>query len=96
MHELIATEVLGDVLFLTEKDENTWWYDGEYVRFRTPSYAAILREMQENPKCTLASLKASVGINRSAIQKMISSLVKKGYIEKDDNGSWRVFIMPSM
>ena len=96
MTNMIANEVANDVLFVTEKDENTWWYDGECVRFRTATYARILREMQVEPESTFASLQQVIGINRSALQKMIATMQDKGYIEKDDKGSWRVFITPSM
>ena len=44
MVNLIVREFENDVLFVTEKNENIWWYDGERIVFRTPSYAKILRE----------------------------------------------------
>ena len=96
MSNLIAQEIENDVLFITDKDENIWWYDGERIAFRTPSYAKILRELQIEPKATFAYLQEEIGINRSAIQKMLENLTDKGYIEKDANGSWRVFITPSV
>ena len=96
MVTLIAQEFENDVLFVTEKNENVWWYDGERIAFRTPSYAKILRELQIEPQATFAYLQEEIGINRSAIQKMLQSLQDKGYIEKDGKGSWRVFITPSV
>ena len=96
MLNLIVREIENDVLFVTEKNENIWWYDGERIVFRTPSYAKILRELQIEPQATLAYLQEEIGINRSAIQKMLQSLQNKGYIEKDGKGSWRVFITPSV
>ncbi len=96
MVSLIVREFENDVLFVTEKNENIWWYDGERIVFRTPSYAKILRELQIEPQATFAYLQEEIGINRSAIQKMLQSLQKKGYIEKDGKGSWRVFITPSL
>ena len=96
MVNLIVREFENDVLFVTEKNENIWWYDGERIVFRTPSYAKILRELQIEPQATLAYLQEEIGINRSAIQKMLQSLQNKGYIEKDGKGSWRVFITPSV
>ena len=33
--ELVMTEVHNDVLFITEHNENIWWYDGERVVFRS-------------------------------------------------------------
>ena len=96
MVTLIAQEFENDVLFVTEKNENVWWYDGERITFRTPSYAKILRELQIEPQATFAYLQEEVGINRSAIQKMLQSLQDKGYIEKDGKGLWRVFITSSV
>lgn len=96
MVSLIVREFENDVLFVTEKNENIWWYDGERIVFRTPSYAKILRELQIEPQATFAYLQEEIGINRSAIQKMLQSLQNKGYIEKDGKGSWRVFITPSV
>lgn len=96
MTNLIAKEIENDVLFVTEKNENVWWYDGERIEFRTPNYAKILEELQLEKNATYSYLQEALGINRSAIQKMLETLQKNGYIEKDENGGWRVFITPSM
>ena len=37
-----------------------------------------------------------VGVNRSALQKMLARLQEKRYVERDDKGGWRVFITPSV
>lgn len=96
MNRLIAEEVANDVLFITEHNENVWWYDGERIAFRTPSYNRILRAMLIEDQATQAYLQKEAGINRSALQKMLVSLQGKGYIHRDDNGRWRVFLTPSM
>ena len=96
MENLTCQELENDVLFVTEKDENIWWYDGDRVVFRTSSYAKILRELQLEPKATFANLQEEVGINRSAIQKMLQKMQERNFIEKDADGSWRVFITPSV
>lgn len=96
MMELFTKELENDVLFVTEKDENVWWYDGERVAFRSPNYARALHVLQAEPKATYAYLQEEIGINRSAIQKMLQSLQNRGYIERDPNGTWRVFITPSV
>ena len=95
MVNLITEEIENDVLFVTEKDENIWWYDGERIAFRTPTYAKILRELQIEPNATLSYLQEEIGINRSALQKMLRFLQERGFVQKDDNGVWRVFITPS-
>ena len=96
MVNLITKEVEGDILFVTEKDENVWWYDGERIAFRTPTYARIIRALQIEPKATLAYMQQEIGINRSALQKMLQSLQEKNYIQKEEYGVWRVFITPSI
>ena len=96
MSQLIAQEIANDILFITEKNENVWWYDGERVEFRTPTYGKILNALMIEEQATQAYLQEEVGINRSALQKMLATLQDKGYIVKDDKGSWRVFITPSI
>jgi Fic family protein len=96
MSNLFAQEFENDVLFVTEKDENIWWYDGERIVFRSPNYAKILQGLMFGQMVTYAYLQEEIGINRSAIQKILQALQEKGYIEKTEKGSWRVFITPSM
>lgn len=96
MNKLITKEVENDVLFITERSENIWWYDGERIVFRTPTYGKILRALQIEDQATLAYLQTETGINRSALQKMLATLQDKGHIIKDDRSRWRVFITPSL
>ena len=96
MANLIAHEIENDVLFVTEKNENVWWYDGERVVFRSANYSKILRELQLEKSATYSYLQEVIGINRSAIQKMLLTMKEKSYIDRAENGSWRVFITPSM
>ena len=96
MSNLIAKEIENDILFVTEKDENVWWYDGERIAFRTPTYSKILRTLQIEKYATFEYLQNEVGINRSALQKMLRTLQDKEYISRDNTGAWRVFITPSI
>lgn len=94
---LVAEEIYNDVRFLTEPSENVWWYDGQRVEFRTPNYAKILRAIQTQPSITIDSLREITGINKSAVQRLLSSLKEKGSIEaRDKNSSWIVLITPSI
>ena len=94
---LVAEEIYNDVRFLTEPNENVWLYDGQRVEFRTPNYAKILRAIQTQPSITIDSLREITGINKSAVQRLLSSLKEKGYIEaRDKNSSWIVLITPSI
>ena len=95
--ELVAREIYADVCFLTESDERIWWYDGERVEFRTANYPKLLRLMMSEPVLTLADMQSKMSINTSAIKKLIAQLLSKHYIERGaTEGSWRVFITPSM
>ena len=92
-NELVATEIYNDVLFLSERNENVWWYDGERIVFRTPNYTKILNAMRTQPALTLADMKAETGISVTAIQKLLNQLETKKYVERGENeGSWRVFL----
>ena len=93
-YDLVATEVYNDVLFLSEKNENVWWYDGERIVFRTPNYTKILNAMQTEPTLTLADMREITGISITAIQKLLDQLIQKKYVERGEtDGSWRVFVV---
>ena len=92
-NELIANEVYNDVLFVSEHDENVWWYDGERIAFRTPNYTKILNAMLTEPTLTLADMREVTGISIAAIQKLIEQLIQKKYVERGEkDGTWRVFV----
>ena len=92
-NQLMATEVYNDVLFVSEKNDNVWWYDGERITFRTPNYTKILNAMRTQPSLTLADMKEITGISTAAIQKLLGQLVQKKYVERNEkNGSWRVYL----
>lgn len=94
---VVAEEIYNDVRFLTEPDENVWWYDGQRVEFRTPNYARILRIMQTQPSVTIDSFREQLGINKSAVQRLLASLKEKNYVEvRDNEGGWRVLMTPSV
>jgi Uncharacterized conserved protein len=96
-NDLVATEIYNDVLFLSERNENVWWYDGERISFRTPNYSKILNAMRTQPTLTLADMHEETGISITAIQKLLDQLLRKSYVERGDKeGSWRVFITPSV
>ena len=92
-NNLVATEVYNDVLFVSEKNENVWWYDGERIAFRTPNYTKILNAMRTEPTLTLAYMREITGISIAAIQKLLDQLIQKKYVERGEkDGSWRVFM----
>jgi DNA-binding MarR family transcriptional regulator len=94
---MMAHEIYTDVCFLTEHDENLWWYDGERIEFRSPNYSKLLMLMMSEPVLTLADMQNHLKINMSAVKKLVNQLTDKHYIERgSSDGSWRVFITPSV
>lgn len=92
-NELVANEIYNDVLFVSEKNENVWWYDGERIAFRSINYTKILNAMRTYPTLTLADMKKETGISIAAIQKLIDKLILNRYIERGEKeGSWRVYL----
>ncbi|PWK93089.1 Fic family protein [Hallerella porci] len=93
---IVAQEVYADVLFVTKRGENRWWYDGECIEFRTPNYGKILNMMQSEPVLTLADIQRKLGLQPTSVKKLVQTLIDKHYVEKGkDEGSWHVFIVPS-
>ncbi|MBR6117405.1 MAG: MarR family transcriptional regulator [Paludibacteraceae bacterium] len=95
---LTADEIEQNIAFVREHDNNIWWFDGEKVSFRSPNTPTILRTIMEEPDTTINELCDKIGINRSAIQKQLDLLHKKGYIVRsnDGNGKWHVVIVSSI
>ena len=92
-NELVATEVYQDVLFISEKNKNVWWYDGERIAFRSPNYTKILNAMRTQPSLTLKDMQDETGISIAAIQKLLNQLLDKKYVERGiKEGSWRVYV----
>jgi len=52
--------------------------------------------MYDNPDATIASMSGNVGVNVAAINKHIKQLVNKGYVQRAQNGDWRLIITPSI
>ena len=95
--KLLAKEIYNDVLFLSEHDENLWWYDGERIVFRSQNYSKLLTFMMTEPVLTLEDMQRHLNINMSAVKKLVNQLLEKKYIERGtEDGSWRVFITPSV
>lgn len=92
-NDLVATEVYNDVLFVSEKNENVWWYDGEYIAFRTYNYTEFLNVMRTQSSLMLVDIKGKTGISVTTIQKLLNQLISKEYVECGErDGSWRVFV----
>lgn len=64
---------------------------------KDPATVSKRRTNASQPSVTIDSLREQLGINKSAVQHLLSSLKEKGYIAaRDNNGGWRVLITPSI
>lgn len=94
---LVIEEISYDISFLTEGGENVWWFDGEKVKFRTPTTSKMLSMMYTEPSITIPALAEGLGISVAAVNKQLRTLTQKGYITRTEkDGSWRIIITPSI
>lgn len=71
-----------DMNFLQEKEDAVWWFDGEFVTFKNESTIQLLKYLVEHPQATVKELTQVLSINKSAVQKQLESLQRKGYITR--------------
>ena len=93
---LFVEEVTYNVRFLTERGENVWWFDGESVKFRSDTTSKMLNMMYAHPDITISQLSEGTGVNVASVNKQIRQLSTKGYIQRANNGDWRLIITPSI
>lgn len=88
---LIQKEIQSDIDFILSEGEDYWWYDGERITFRSPNASKLLSTLQITPEMSIASLAEHIGINKSAMQKLLKGMTDKGYITRSEkNGKWHV------
>lgn len=87
---LVQCEIQADIDFVSRREENLWWYDGDIISARSKNVTRILRLMRDNPDITYARLSADLGINTSAVQKLVKRMEDNGYIARLEGGMWRV------
>lgn len=89
--KLVEGELAYSIAYIENKDNNVWWYDGEKLSFRSPNSFKLLGLLKDDPYITYSKLSEKLGINVSAIQKLIEGMVEKGYIQRrDSDKSWHV------
>lgn len=90
--KLVYDEISNDIDFIKKRGTGCWWYDGERIKFRSPNGSRLLSIIHENPYVTYAEMSRRLGINMSAVQKLIKSMTEKGYIWRNEkNGNWHLF-----
>ena len=95
IENLIIDEITNDIKFISERAANVWWYNGEFITFRSDNTVKILQMMTSNPDITIRELADKLKINKSAIQKQIKNLREKEYISRvgEKKGQWHVAIV---
>lgn len=89
--KLVEEELAYTIAYIENEDDGVWWYDGEQLSFRSPNALRILGLLSENPYMTYAMLSEELGINVSAIQKLIDGMTEKGYIQRrETDKAWHV------
>ena len=89
--QLVKTEIQGDIDFAKSVNKDLWWYDGEQIESRSPNASKILSILQMDDEISVSELAREVGINKSAVQKQIDRMLKKGYIQRNEkDGRWEV------
>ena len=90
--KLVMDELSNDIDFVTHSGTGAWWYDGERIKFRSPNASRLLELLQKNPYATYMEISGLLGINVSAVQKLIKGMTDKGYIGRSEKeGNWHVF-----
>ena len=90
----VRNEIQCDIDIIDSFGKDTWWYDGERIKFRSESGSKVLSLMQANPYITYAEMAANIGINISALEKIIGRMKEKGYLERQAaEKSWYVFAL---
>ncbi len=90
-NQLVNEEITSDIEFLKSIGDESWWYDGERIEFRSKNAGLILQTMQLYPTISVSELSRRIGINKSAMQKQVVNMIKKGYVQRFDNDtSWHV------
>ena len=97
MEKLLVEQMNGDMAFLQSNPLETWWYNGELVKFRSDKSISMLQLMIDNPRITIAELSEKLSINSSAVQKQVAAMTKKGYISKEGTPKkWLVHIFSTL
>lgn len=89
--KVVKKEIQANIDFIESTDPLAWFFDGERLTFRSPNAPILLRTLQENPNISIVGLAEALGINKSAVQKLLATMQAKGYIvRRDDGRTWHV------
>ena len=84
-----------DIDIVRNADADTWWYDGQRIRFRSENTEKLLGIVSTHPYITFSELADQLSVSRSALQKQVDGFRKKGYLDRRDDGSWHILAINS-
>ena len=95
--KIVEAEMQYNIDFLSDSSEDSWWYDGNKIKFRSKNSSAILTLLKNEPVITIDTIAKSLGIVPLAVKKQLRQMVIKGYIQRrEKDGSWHVFASQSI
>ena len=93
--DLVTQEIISNVRFVTEKDKQNWWYDGEMIRLRSENVSQLLYAVMLNPAVTIPQLSAKCGLSERMVKNYLKQFMDKNYLQRGEDGKFHVFIAPS-
>lgn len=93
--QTVCEEMQCEIGIVKNADNDTWWYDGQRIKFRSDNGNRLLTFLIHKPNATFSDMSEFLKVNRSAVQKLIESFRKKGYLDRRDDGSWHVLAFNS-
>lgn len=84
LEKAMVSHIYDIMEFLSGNKELKWWYDGEIIEFSTPTPSRILNILKADPTASLTKIAQQLNMNRSAIQKQVKNLERKGYIRRPE------------
>ena len=93
--QTVCEEMQCEIDIVQNADQDTWWYDGMRIKFRSGNGSRLLSFLCQKPFATFNEIAERMKVNRSAVQKQIDGFSKKGYLDRRDDGSWHILALNS-
>ena len=92
--KLVADELTYNISVVDNDKTDAWWFDGELLHFRSPNASHVLEVISDDPYITYEKLSETIGINISALQRLLKGMEEKGYLQRrDSDKAWHVLAM---
>ena len=90
--DLLVDEIKDNIKFIEHSDEDVWWTDGKFTKFKSPNTARMLNIISENPSISVRALTKEIGINKSAVQKQLKNLQNNNYIVRAPGKTGELYV----